>query len=101
MLIRAGGMRIADDDRLLRHRCANTVRNDPVIRKVSSADHVSGTAGRDRTVSVRKEGLFIAVCHKLGARFAVGIRIIAVQAVHLAVAVLPLPVLVDLIRRHV
>ena len=95
-------MRIADDDRLLRHRCADTVRNDPVIRKVSSADHVSGTAGRDRTVSVRKEGLFIAVCHKLRALLGLRIRVIAVKRPLLPVTALTaLLIVIDLVRGHV
>ena len=41
------------------------------------------------------------MCHKLRTGFAVGIGIIAVQAVCLPIAVLPLPVLVNLVRRHI
>ena len=45
--------------------------------------------------------IFIAVGHKLGAGFAVGIGIIAIQIVTLPVAILPLPVLINLIRSHI
>jgi hypothetical protein len=38
-------MRIADNDRLFRHRRADAVRNDTVIREVAAADDISRTAG--------------------------------------------------------
>ena len=101
MLIWPGGIGIADNNGLSCRSCPHTVRNDPVCGKIASADHISRPCGRNGAASVLKKGLFIAVGHKLGAGFAVGIGIIAIQIVTLPVAILPLPVLINLIRSHI
>ena len=101
VLIRPGGIRIPDHNGLSLHRRPDTVGNDPVVGKISAADHVSGPAGGNRAPSVRKEGFFIAVGHQLRTGFAVGVGIIAVQPVRFPIPVFPFPVFIHLIRRHI
>ena len=56
----------------------HAVRNDPVVRKVPAADDITRACGRNRAVSIRKEGFLVAVCYQFRAGFAVGVRIVAI-----------------------
>ena len=101
MLERTGRIGIAHHDLPACLHGPHTVRDDPVVGKITAADHISGPGSGNGTVSVRKEGLLIAVSHQLGTGFAVGIRIIAIQRIALPVSILPLPVLIHLVGGHI
>ena len=75
MLIRPCGTRVAHDDGLLFLGGADTVRQDPVPRKVAAADHVAGPRGGNRRCAAGKETVLVAVCHQLGTGFAVGVGV--------------------------
>ena len=93
-------MRIADVDHLPAHRCADTVGDDAVGRKVAAPDHVARACRRKPHSAAREEALPITMGGDLRTALARRIRIIAQERLILAVAPRPLLILIDLIRRH-
>ena len=94
-------MGIAHGDLPAAARGPHAVGDDPVVGKIAAADHISRAGGGDGAAFVLEKGLLVAVGHQLGAGLAVGVGVVAIQGIRLPVAVLPLPVFINLIRGHV
>ena len=101
MLEGADGMWISYDNGFARSSRPYTVGDNPICCKIAAADDISCAGGGNGAASVLKKGLFIAVGHKFGAGFTVGIGVIAVQIVTFPVAVFPLFIFINLIRGDV
>ena len=111
MLIGANRIRISYPNRLCIYTRSYTIRNNPVLRKISATDYIScSRSGNTRqyrpllSLSVRlgKEGFLIAVCQNLGAGLGIGVRIKAVQLFLLRKSmVFHIVVLIDLICRYI
>ena len=94
-------MWVAELNRPASTHSPDTVRYDPVRRKVSAANHISGPRCADRNPFICQKAVSIAVCHQLGAGFGVGIGVKPVQHVGFPIAPGPLAVLIDLVRCHI
>ena len=101
VLIGSGGVGIPYADFFSGFHGANTIGNDAVARKISAADDITGTGGRDGNVPVRKKTVDVTVRYQFGTGFGVRVRVEAVERLVLAVAPAPLVVLVDLVGRNV
>ena len=78
-----------------------TVRDNPVIGKIPSANHITGPRRGHSAPSVLQKRLLIAMGHQFRAGFTIGIRIIPIQGITFPVTILPFPVLIHLIRGHI
>ena len=66
MLEGADRVWVANRDFFPGHGRPDAVRDNSVVREVSSANHITRPACRDGTAAVLKKGLLIAVRHQFG-----------------------------------
>ena len=94
-----------DQHRLPSLKSANQVRNQPILRPVSSANHIAGARSCQRDMVFaqpvsREVGTAIGRTHNLRACLARRIRIMPAERVRFAVRTGPLLILVAFVRRH-
>ena len=101
MLIRTNRIRVAYYDFRPAFSRPDAVRNDPVRRIVSTANHVTGPHGRYRDSLLFQKRFDITCRYKLGTGFGVGIRVKAIQFFIFPISPFPFPVLIYLIRCNI
>ena len=100
-LVGPGGMGVPYNDIFAGSSRPYTVRDNPVIGKIPSANHITGPRRGHSAPSVPQKRLLIAMGHQFRAGFTIGIRIIPIQGITFPVTILPFPVLIHLIRGHI